>query len=220
MVPGRPSGRPRSNTARSYQDRYGTVDEDEPQNSFPEHRPTLRPSRATSAYHMDPPSRDSSVDPYPRPVYSRTPTFEGPTQLRRGPSPASSTNSINRVASDSTALSNARSQLRVISKGNGTVNGNGNVNDPYYDSTDNDTSPVKSSPDRYFSGSGRSVSPAASSNGHGYGNGSPRYTNGISSNSTTPNGKKAPPPPPPSRAKKPPPPPPPAKRVISGLENM
>ncbi|PLB33840.1 BAR domain protein [Aspergillus candidus] len=71
---GRRAGRPRSNTAHSYQERYEPVQE-ELVNAM-ESRPIIRSNRETSPVY--------SVDPTPqRPIAVRTSTFEGPMQLRQ-----------------------------------------------------------------------------------------------------------------------------------------
>ncbi|KAM5444627.1 hypothetical protein MferCBS31731_000081 [Microsporum ferrugineum] len=140
----------------------------------------------------------------------RRPTFEGPTQLRtRGasPSPAPALRNPVRTTSDTPppavnghGIANARSQLRVISQGHNIVGGG---NDGYYDSTDDGTSPIRSSPDQYHSST--STSPLRTMPASGQ----------LPGSGTATPVKKAPPPPPPSRSKKPPPPPPPAKRSVS-----
>lgn len=200
----RRTARSRSNTVHSYQERCEPVLE-ETSTSYPDHpenRPSPRPSRAASGYQLEPPRDLSSHPPLPRPSYSRTPTFEGPSQLRRDQSPSAPPR-IGRIMSDShTITTGSRTPLRVVSKGHDLP--------PYQDSTDDNTSYGNPSPDRYWQRE-RSTSPATSS-------GSP--VRSVSANIAMRNGngsssslmKKGPPPPPPSRSKKPPPPPPPPKR--------
>lgn len=151
------------------------------------------------------------------PLGGRQPAFEGPTQLRTSrrpspsPAPAPTLQAPLRTASDSitppaignnaASIANARSQLRVVSQG---YNGGGG-NDGYYDSaTDDGASPVRNSPDQYYSSTSTSplrTVPASGQVPTGSGTATPV--------------KKPPPPPPPSRSKKPPPPPPPPKRSVS-----
>ncbi|KAF3482431.1 uncharacterized protein GIQ15_05190 [Arthroderma uncinatum] len=165
------------------------------------HRTTSHPT----SHHREP-SRSREVSASRPALGGRKPTFEGPTQLRRGPSPSPGPGSLRnsiRAAGDSTnpavsgnaaGIANARSQLRVISQG---YSGG---NDGYYDSTDDAASPVRGSPDQYHSSTSSSplrTVPASHS---------------VPGSGTATPMKKPPPPPPPSRSKKPPPPPPPAKR--------
>ena len=193
----RRSGRVRSNTAHSYDRRYEPVQE-EPLDEYSEPRPVIRSNRTPSIYQAEPsPPRDSYPDPVQRPAYSRTPTFEGPTQFRRDQSPAGSVGS-NRFVSDSAAsLRGARSQLRAVSNGSPYSN---------YNDSDDAASYGRVSPERaYVSGDG--PAPALP-----YRNGVSRAASSNSLNAGTVAAKKGPPPPPPSRSKKPPPPPPPMRR--------
>ncbi|OAL69891.1 BAR domain-containing protein [Trichophyton violaceum] len=156
----------------------------------------------------------------------RQPTFEGPTQLRTrrpSPSPAPALRTPLRTASDSISpatigssaagIANARSQLRVISQGyngGGGTNNNNTHNDGYYDSTTDDgASPIRNSPDQYYSSTSTSPLRTVPASGQ-----VPTPASGSGSGTATPV-KKPPPPPPPSRSKKPPPPPPPPKRSVS-----
>ncbi|KAK2839276.1 hypothetical protein FQN49_006301 [Arthroderma sp. PD_2] len=161
----------------------------------------------TTSHQRDPSrSRETSRPP----LGGRKPTFEGPTQLRRGPSPSPGPGPLRntiRAASDTvtpaisgngSSIANARSQLRVVSQG---YNGG---NDGYYDSTDDGASPIRGSPDQCYSSTSSSPLRTVPVSG----------LVSAGSGSATPV-KKPPPPPPPSRSKKPPPPPPPAKRSVS-----
>ncbi|KAL1853771.1 hypothetical protein Plec18167_005022 [Paecilomyces lecythidis] len=189
---GRRPGRPRANTALSYQERYEPVEE-EPVAQ----RPSLRTMRTASSNNITQSPNDSysSDYAYQRPVYSNTPSFEGPTQLQGDQSPAR----MSRVINDNSAIQSTRSSLRPVSKA---------YVDPYADSADETGSYSNTSPDRSYGE--LSTSPATS---HG-------SVMSRNPSSTTLNGagisKKGPPPPPPSRAKKPPPPPPPMKRNLVG----
>ncbi|PGH23423.1 hypothetical protein AJ80_02533 [Polytolypa hystricis UAMH7299] len=205
--PSRRSGRPRSNTAHSYHERYNPVEEEPPLPS-PDSRPTMKSSRASSAYQTESPSREYSPERFQRPTFSRTSTFEGPTQLRREQSPAGSLR-LARIPSDNSTLRTTRSQLRVVSK----------ANDPYNSDWQDDGQSycAQNSPDRYISGGDRSISPTTSNGSMVSRNAS---STALSVGAPAGAGKKGPPPPPPSRAKKPPPPPPPAKKYISGTAGM
>lgn len=173
------------------------------------------------------PGTSRSREPSRPGLGGRQPTFEGPTQLRTrrpSPSPAPALRTPLRTASDSISpatigssaagIANARSQLRVISQGyNGGNNNNNNSNthnDGYYDSTTDDgASPVRNSPDQYYSSTSTSPLRTVPASGQ-----VPTPASGSGSGTATPV-KKPPPPPPPSRSKKPPPPPPPPKRSVS-----
>ncbi|KAJ9217983.1 hypothetical protein DTO166G4_374 [Paecilomyces variotii] len=185
---GRRPGRPRANTAHSYQERYEPVEE-EP--VLQTHRPSLRSMGTPSSNSvMESPNDSYSTDyAYQRPVYSSTPSFEGPTQLQGDQSPAR----MSRVINDNTAIRSTRSSLRPVSKA---------YVDPYADSADEAGSYSTTSP--------LSTSPAASHGSVMSRNPSSTTLNGAGII------KKGPPPPPPSRAKKPPPPPPPMKRNLVG----
>ncbi|EFE36534.1 BAR domain protein [Trichophyton benhamiae CBS 112371] len=172
------------------------------------------------------PGTSRSREPSRPGLGGRQPTFEGPTQLRTrrpSPSPAPALRTPLRTASDSISpatigssaagIANARSQLRVISQGynGGNNNNNSNThNDGYYDSTTDDgASPVRNSPDQYYSSTSTSPLRTVPASGQ-----VPTPASGSGSGTATPV-KKPPPPPPPSRSKKPPPPPPPPKRSVS-----
>lgn len=137
-----------------------------------------------------------------RPDFSRSNTFQGPTQLQRDSSPVSPAR-MTRVPSDNLLMRNQRIQLRPAHR---TTTGNDLFGDPPDDSAPN------SSPDRYYGE--RSASPATS-------HGSAASREGSSSTLYTsfPVGKKQAPPPPPSRTTKPPPPPPPTKRSALSTSN-
>ncbi|KAJ5099762.1 hypothetical protein N7532_006763 [Penicillium argentinense] len=184
--PARRATRARSNTTQSYSERYDPVQE-ELANAM-ESRPAIRPSRTIVT---ESPARELYPNQgVPRPVLSRTSTFEGPTQLRQEQAPVAS-QWVQRTTSDSLA-----GQRRAP-----TV-------DPYADSEEV-SSYGRSSPERSYDG--RSGSPATS-----HGSVASRRPSATALSSTTGIlSKKAPPPPPPSRAKKPPPPPPPMKRTLA-----
>lgn len=192
---GRRPGRPRANTAHSHLERYGAVQE-EPSTPATESRHVIRSNRPVSTI-VESSTRDFySADPgLQRPAYSRTPTFEGPTQLRGDQSPASPQR-MSRLASDNLAIRRNRSQLRPVSK----------AFDSYVDSPEDAGSHGNTSPDRSYGE--RSASPATS-----HGSNVSRTASSTTLNSVG-IGKKIPPPPPP-RAKKPPPPPP-AKKYLVG----
>ncbi|KAJ5735940.1 uncharacterized protein N7483_001065 [Penicillium malachiteum] len=188
-------GRARSNTAHSYQERYEPVQEE--LTNAVEARPVIRPTRTVSSNHADASPRDAypTNNSYSRPVLSRTPTFEGPTQLRQEQSPVAS-QWIQRTASDT--LSTRRSSTYLNARS--TV-------DPYADSeVSSYGSYGRSSPERMYGD--RSCSPATS-----HGSVPSRRPSSTALNASGLS-KKAPPPPPPSRAKKPPPPPP-VKRTLT-----
>lgn len=151
-------------------------------------RPPIRSSRTIAT---EPCTREAYQPSHssPRPVLSRTPTFEGPAQLRQEQSPWTQ-----RAISDS--LTGQRNSTYFSS--------NRFPADPYADSEA--SSYGRSSPERNFGD--RSSSPATS-----YGSVASRRPSSTLLNNTGLS-KKAPPPPPPSRSKKPPPPPPPTKRTL------
>jgi hypothetical protein len=190
-LPRRPA-RARSNTAHSYQERYEPLQEE--LTVVTESRPTIRSNRTVSTYMADSPARDTYPvsNGFARPGLSRTPTFEGPTQLRQDQSPVA-TQWIQRTTSEN--LTNRRNSVQPLG-GRFPV-------DPYADSEA--SSYGRSSPERMYGG--RSSSPATS-----HGSVASRRPSATALNSGLT--KKAPPPPPPSRAKKPPPPPPPMKRSL------
>lgn len=193
-------GRARSNTAHSYDQRYEPVQE-ESHGGYSEPRPIIGSNR-TASYQTEPsPPRDTFADPVQRPAYSRTPTFEGPTQIRRDQSPGYP--GSNRLASDSAAsLRNARSQLRNVSSA-----------DPYANhDSDDSVSYGRGSPERAYTPGDGTAPP--------YRNGISRAASSNSLNTGNVATKKGPPPPPPSRAKKPPPPPPPMRRIPSAPVNL
>ncbi|CRG87112.1 Meiotically up-regulated gene 137 protein [Talaromyces islandicus] len=185
-------GRARSNTAHSYQERYEPVQEEmlEPP---PPPRPTIG-SRSPSSSRLNEPLRDRSNSASMRTGLARTPTFEGPTQLRRDESPAPAY-PPSRVHSD-LSIRTTRSTLRPVSKAydnhHSDSTSHGNVS-PYDD---------------------RSESPATSQGS--YISRAPSFT-AVDTAAGGTGIKKGPPPPPPSRATKPkPPPPPPSKRHLVG----
>ena len=200
----RKTPRSRSNTAHSYADRYNTVEE-EPEMPPPEVRPSIRSNRvASSNYFQGSPRKESQTYDLAsaRPLYNRSTTFEGPTQLHRDTSPASSQR-MSRVPSDSLSIRPQRLPSRPLSR---VMNGNDVFDDPSDTSTFYSNS--TSSPDRYFTE--RAASPAPS-----HGSGPSRTVSSSTLNAMSPSAKKQPPPPPPSRVKKPPPPPPMKRSALS-----
>lgn len=201
QVPGRRTGRARSNTAHSYQERYEPLHE-EPTSHMSESRPVIR-SRQPSSHHADSPVREAypaenGNTGFQRPAYNRTPTFEGPSQLRQDqtmvPTP------LYRATSDF-ALRRTPSQARH------PVTWRDSYADPSEDLGPFGGAP---SPDRSYGE--RSASPSTS-----YGGSILSRTTSATTLNSVNLAKKAPPPPPPSRAKKPPPPPPPVKRPSIGV---
>ncbi|OJJ48850.1 hypothetical protein ASPZODRAFT_1331974 [Penicilliopsis zonata CBS 506.65] len=110
----RRTGRPRSNTAHSYHERYEPLHE-EPPAQVVEPRPIIR-SRQPSAHPAESPARDSyqGDSPMRRPSFNRAPTFEGPTQLRQEQASASPT--WHRSTSDTFPVRRSQSQARPISR--------------------------------------------------------------------------------------------------------
>lgn len=167
-----------------------------------ESRPTIRSTRTVASNLADTFPREVQREAQPvsnaysRPVLSRVPTFEGPTQLRQDQSPVAS-QWIQRTTSDT-----------LTSRRNSTYL-NTRAADPYADSeVSSYGSYGRSSPERMYGD--RSCSPATS-HGSSVASRQPSSTALNASHLS----KKAPPPPPPSRSKKPPPPPPPMKRSLS-----
>ncbi|KAL1957691.1 hypothetical protein VTO42DRAFT_5668 [Malbranchea cinnamomea] len=197
-------GRARSNTAHSYHERYEPVPE-VPSDGSPERRPVISSNRTASVYQVDLfPAKDVHSETFQRPFFNRTPTFEGPTQLRREQSPSGSLGTNNRFVSDSAAsLRHARSQLRTVSNADTYLTQNGN---------DNDSAALyrKASPERTVCSGDGYATPATPPR-----NGLSRAPSSASLNGGALAAKKAPPPPPPPRAKKPPPPPPPSRRNLA-----
>lgn len=136
---------------------------------------------------------------FPRPVLSRTPTFEGPTQLRQE-QPSAGSQWTQRTTSDN--LTGQRNSSYFSSSRFPA--------DPYADSEA--SSHGRSSPEH--NSRDRSNSPATS-----YGSVASRRPSSVALNNPGLS-KKAPPPPPPSRSKKPPPPPPPMKRTLITASNV
>ncbi|KAJ5573670.1 uncharacterized protein N7459_008097 [Penicillium hispanicum] len=193
-VPPRRTARARSNTAHSYQERYEPLQEE--LTAVTETRPSIRPSRTVSTHYAESPPREPyAVNGYSRPVLNRTPTFEGPAQLRQEQSPVAS-QWIQRTTSDTFAGCRSSTQF---------LNTRAPI-DPYA-SSEEASSYGRSSPERIHGG--RSISPATS-----HGSVASRRPSSTALN-TVPLTKKAPPPPPPSRAKKPPPPPPVKRSLVT-----
>jgi hypothetical protein len=186
----RPTGRSRSNTARSFGgERYNIYEE--PPMPVPDPEPvrqyirsqTRVPAPSRLETPIDTRTRDEYSSSPSRPNIGRATTFQGPTTIYRESPTSNRQNSIpNELA--------LRGQLRQTNRIN---TGTDLFGDPSDESTIN-----SASPDRSYGA--RSVSPA---------------TSHESSENRTATGKKAPPPPPPSRAKKPPPPPPMKRADIS-----
>lgn len=193
-TPARRPTRARSNTAHSYQDRGDPLQEELA--NATENRPAIRSNRNVSS-HLECPGREVYPVNYglPRPVLNRTPTFEGPTQLRQDYSPPSDSQRIQRTTSDT-----------MFGRGsNAHYQNNRLAVDPYAD-PEEVSSYGRSSPERMWGN--RSSSPATS---HGSVASRQPSATALSAAGLA---KKGPPPPPPSRAKKPPPPPPPMKRTL------
>ena len=186
--------RERSNTAHSCQGRHESFQEN--LKVATENQPAMCSNRTAQIRHFtESPAREAyQSNGSSRPILNRTPTFEGPTQLRHEQSPIAS-QWIQRTASDTHAARQSSMQL---------VNTRAAI-DPYADSEEA-SSYGRSSPERVYNG--RSISPATSHDSVA----SRRPSSTVLS--TTSLAKKAPPPPPPCRAKKPPPPPPPMKRTL------
>ncbi|KAJ5689162.1 hypothetical protein N7462_003554 [Penicillium macrosclerotiorum] len=168
-APTRRASRARSNTAQSYQDRYEPLQEEIA--STIESRPAIRSTRTVSMYMTDPPAHSyPASNGAPRPGINRTPTFEGPTQLRQEPVPIAA-QWMQRAASENLA-----------SRQNSTHYANSRAPiDPYADSEA--SSYGRSSPERSYGG--RSSSPATS-----HGSVASRRPSCTTLNST--GGKKAP----------------------------
>ncbi|KAH7087486.1 hypothetical protein FB567DRAFT_525121 [Paraphoma chrysanthemicola] len=176
--------RSRSVTAHGYADRFNPVEE-EPEPELPRITIPKLSSRSRS-----PAPETASPGGYAlRPSYSRTSTYDGASGSRED-SPA---RRLTRVATDSSAISSSRNNLRPVRQTNAFAD---EYEDDYAPSNGHRRDRSPPSPDRSSQGSGSVMSRAASWSTADLGSA----------------GKKAPPPPPPSRAKKPPPPPPPMKR--------
>lgn len=197
--PTRRATRARSNTAHSYQERYEPVQEELV--SAVESRPPIRSSKTIMT---EAPARElHPSNSFPRPVLNRTPTFEGPTQLRHEQAPIAS-QWIQRTTSDTLAGQRNIPTTTTSNRQNFSA-------DPYADSEEV-SSYGRSSPERSYGA--RSSSPATSHDSVASRRPSATALNGGTIT------KKAPPPPPPSRAKKPPPPPPPMKRTLVTATNV
>ncbi|RHZ52321.1 BAR domain protein [Aspergillus thermomutatus] len=185
---GRRTGRARSNTAHSYQERYEPLHE-EPTNGVSP-RPIIRSDRHPSSGPPTLPLREPypAETPFQRPGLNRTSTFEGPSQLRQL-QPSGSSSWQSRATSENFISRRDSSQPRPVS-----MMPDNSYTDPYEEST----AQVNAHSDVFYQG--RSSSPS-------YGNTISRRASSGTLNGSAFN-KKAPPPPPPSRAKKPPPPPP------------
>ncbi|OOF92205.1 hypothetical protein ASPCADRAFT_175976 [Aspergillus carbonarius ITEM 5010] len=190
-------GRPRSNTAHSYHERYEPLHEEV--DNATDLRPIIRSTRATS---IEPAAREVyPPDAYSqRPILNRTSTFEGPTQLRQEQN-SSPYQWPSRAASDNYIGRRNSVQSRTMGR---------SYPDPYMEQED--ASPSGTSPERSYMG--RNQSPGSS-----YGGAVSRKSSSTTLNGTPLNLNKKAPPPPPPRSKKPAPPPPPMKRpILSGGE--
>jgi hypothetical protein len=194
-TPTRPT-RSRSNTAHGYADRFNPVEE--------EAEPEPEPQRMTIPKLTNTRSRSPGPDQSPggyalRPSISRTSTYDSSSGYRDD-SPA---RRLTRVPTDSSVISNGRSNLRPVRQASG------NQANAFSDDYEDDYTPPTGNGNR------RDRSPpspdTSSSIGSMRGNTMSRSASWTAPDAGS-NGKKAPPPPPPSRAKKPPPPPPPMKR--------
>ncbi|ESZ90788.1 hypothetical protein SBOR_8817 [Sclerotinia borealis F-4128] len=196
--PRRPEGRPRSNTAHSYSERYSTYEEPIPQQealrpSIRSNTPRVNTARVVSTSGLGRREEHSPPSSPQRPSVGRSSTFQGPTTHYRESPPS------NRLTS-APPVSEAGS-LRASLRPNGRTNimSTDLFNDPSDDSTLN-----SASPDRSYGA--RSVSPATS---HG-------SIGSRSASISAANSRRAPPPPP-SRAKKPAPPLPLKRADISSV---
>lgn len=193
---GRRTGRARSNTAHSYQERQEPLHEE--LTNAPSPRPIIRSDRhPSSSVPPTLPVREAypPETPFQRPVLNRTSTFEGPSQLRQLQPPGSSSWQ-SRTTSENFISRRNSSQPRPVSM---------MPDNPYRDPYEEPTAQVNAHSDVFYQGrsspssQGDAISRRASSG----------TLNGSALN------KKAPPPPPPSRAKKPPPPPPMKRPMMS-----
>ncbi|APA10463.1 hypothetical protein SS1G_07033 [Sclerotinia sclerotiorum 1980 UF-70] len=196
--PRRPEGRPRSNTAHSYSERYSTYEEpaselEPPRPSIRSNTPRVNTTRVASTSGLGRMEEYSPPSSPQRPSIGRSSTFQGPTTHYRESQTSNRLNSIP-SASDAGSL---RVNLRPTARTSIT---SGDVfNDPSDDSTLN-----SNSPDRSYGA--RSVSPATSHGSRG----------SRSASISAANARRAPPPPP-SRTKKPAPPPPVKRAEISSV---
>ncbi|RLL96137.1 hypothetical protein CFD26_104722 [Aspergillus turcosus] len=193
---GRRTGRARSNTAHSYQERHEPLHEELTNAASP--RPIIRSDRhPSSSVPPTLPVREAypPETPFQRPVLNRTSTFEGPSQLRQLQPPGSSLWQ-SRATSENYISSRHSSQPRPVSM---------MPDNPYTDPYEESTAQVNAHSDVFYQG--RS---SPSSHGDAI---SRRASSGTLNGSAL--NKKAPPPPPPSRAKKPPPPPPMKRPMMS-----
>ncbi|KAL2865670.1 BAR domain protein [Aspergillus lucknowensis] len=178
--------RSRSNTAHSYQDRYEPLHEEHTNDVQSRHV-----IRSNTHSVVETPIRKvyaQETSPH-RPVLNRTPTFEGPTQLRQGQEQPLRTQWASRVNSENFITRRNSVQVRPISR----------------------VVPESAEDVGYHSGS---VSDR-SDNGWHESRASPFDSSVSRRTSSNTLNKKAPPPPPPSRAKKPAPPPPMKHPLIS-----
>ena len=189
----RPTGRSRSNTAHSYNERLSRtsshniheVDEQEPVAL-----PVRMPIRSNSIRAPAGLSARDAPEVAPRPPLNRSHTLQPPSSRQNGG-----------FAQNASSVGSLRGQLRPISRISTTRD-----RDDIFGDRDDDTASGSGSPEW----GERSASPATS-----YGSLS-RSTSNLMINNAPPvasGTRKAPPPPPPSRSKKPPPPVP-AKREV------
>ncbi|CEL09950.1 Putative BAR domain protein (AFU_orthologue; AFUA_5G06340) [Aspergillus calidoustus] len=183
--------RSRSNTGHSFHERYEPLHEE--QTNAAESRPIIRSNTHTL---VESPARKvygQDTSPH-RPVLNRTPTFEGPAQLRHVQEHPASTQWASRANSENFITRRNSVQVRPASR----------------------VIPEPADDAGYHSGSvsDRSDNGWLEPRASPFGNSVSRRTSSSTLNSF-PAHKKAPPPPPPSRAKKPAPPPPMKRPLIS-----
>ncbi|KAF2176786.1 BAR-domain-containing protein [Zopfia rhizophila CBS 207.26] len=180
--------RSRSNTAHGYAERFNPVEEE----PVPEH-PRMTIPRLQSR-NLSPAHDTQSLGGYsPRPSYSRTSTFEGPSRAQREISPAPR---LSRVPTEPSVIMANRANLRPVRQTN-------TFSDEYEDDYAGTNGHRRDrSPPSPATSQGSVLSRAASWTGP----------------ELAATGKKGPPPPPPSRAKKPPPPPPMKRSALSASE--
>ncbi|GES66912.1 BAR domain protein [Aspergillus terreus] len=126
---GRRTGRARSNTAHSYQERYEALQE-EPANGA-DARPIIRSNRPTSVYTGDMKDAYAAETAPPRPGFNRTSTFEGPAQLRQEQASGSQQWPARTISETYSSQRNVANQSRPISRV---------YEDPYQDPSE-ETSP-------------------------------------------------------------------------------
>lgn len=182
-----------SNTAHSHHDRFGPLHEEH--TNGVEARPVVRSN--THNFIETPVRKVYAQDTSPhRPVLNRTPTFEGPTQLRQVHEHPVATQWATRANSENFVSRRDSMQSRPFSR----------------------VVPEATEDAGYHSGSvsDRSDTSWIESRQSPFGNSVSRRTSSGTLSGVTQ--KKAPPPPPPSRAKKPAPPPPMKRPILSAAQ--